>query len=239
VPALQRAPSGLARSEYWRLVTPVLVQTLGWYQVLANLATLAVVGVIAEWTLGRRWWVTLAISGTVGGQLAAYRWHEWGGGDSIAICGLAAGVLVTQLLRPSPPVRWAADTVLYYIVALAGWGLSGIVGAGLAVGSAVVGLWLMRRFGLGGSDRLALAATGLSALGLAALHDLHGAALSAGMLLTTTVLTCRWVGDYRQRTPLVATGQPPDPFRVPANDPRRHADWRPAAGRGRLSPEKE
>jgi Rhomboid family len=120
VPALERTPSGLPHGEYWRLVTPLLVQTLGWYQVLANLVTLAVIGAVAEWVLGCRWWLTLGIAGTIGGQLAAYRWHEWGGGDSIAICGLAAGVLVAQLIGRDPPVRWAADAVLYYIVAVAG-----------------------------------------------------------------------------------------------------------------------
>jgi hypothetical protein len=196
VPALERTPSGLPRGEYWRLVTPLLVQTLGWYQVLANLATLAVIGAVTEWVLGCRWWLTLVIAGTAGGQLAAYHWHEWGGGDSIAICGLAAGVLVTQLVGRDPPVRWAADAVLYYIVALAGWGLVGIVGAGLAVVAAVAGLWLVRRIDPAGGYRLALAATGLGALGLAALRDLHGAALTAAMLLSAIVLICRnWVGS--------------------------------------------
>lgn len=62
VPALERTPSGLARGEYWRLVTPLLVQTLGWYQMLADLATLAVIGAVTEWVLGWRWWLTLVIS---------------------------------------------------------------------------------------------------------------------------------------------------------------------------------
>jgi hypothetical protein len=191
VPALERTPSGLPRGEYWRLVTPLLVQTLGWYQVLANLVTLAVIGAVAEWVLGCRWWLTLGIAGTVGGQLAAYRWHEWGGGDSIAICGLAAGVLVAQLVGRDPPVRWAADAVLYYIVALAGWGLVGVVGGGLAVVAAVAGLWLVCRISPAGGYRLALAAAGFCALGLATLRDLHGAALTAAMLPSAIMLVCR------------------------------------------------
>ncbi|HKT05081.1 MAG TPA: rhomboid family intramembrane serine protease, partial [Rugosimonospora sp.] len=106
IPALQREPSGLPRGEYWRLVTPVLVQTLGWYQVVANLVTLALIGAVTERVLGRRWWLFLFAAGTAGGELAAYGWREWGGGDSIAICGLAAGVLVTQLLGRDRPLPW-------------------------------------------------------------------------------------------------------------------------------------
>lgn len=191
VPLLQRTPNGLARGEYWRLATPLLVQTLGAHQVLANLATLAVIGAVAEWTLGHRWWVSLAIAGTAGGQLAAYRWHEWGGGDSIAICGLAAGVLVTQLVGGDPPVRYAADAVLYYIAALAGWGLAGLAGSALAVAAATLGLWAIRRINYDLGYRVALAATGLGALALAALHDLHGAALTAAMLFTAIALIAR------------------------------------------------
>jgi hypothetical protein len=44
VPALRRDPVALAHGQWWRAVTPLLVQTLGWYQVLTNLVTLALVG---------------------------------------------------------------------------------------------------------------------------------------------------------------------------------------------------
>jgi Rhomboid family len=191
VPAFERTPSGLEQGEYWRLVTPLLVQTLGWHQVLANLVSLAVIGVIAEWTLGRWWWAALAAVGTAGGQLAAYRWDAWGGGDSIAICGLAGGVLVAQLIRRTAPVRWVAGVVVSYIAALAGWGLFGVVGAALAVIAATAGLWVLHQIDQARGYRMALAFTGLSAIGLAALHDLHGAALTAGILMTLAVILVR------------------------------------------------
>src|SRR5688572_12959796 len=35
VPALQRDAGALADGQWWRVATPVLVQTLGWYQVVA------------------------------------------------------------------------------------------------------------------------------------------------------------------------------------------------------------
>jgi hypothetical protein len=47
-------------------VSPLLVQTLGWYQVLANLVTLAATGVAAERVLGRWRWVLGFLAGTAG-----------------------------------------------------------------------------------------------------------------------------------------------------------------------------
>jgi hypothetical protein len=94
VPLLARGPGP---DEWWRLVTPLLVQTLGWYQVVMNLVTLPLVGACVEWRLGRWRWVALFVAGTVGGQIAAFAWHLPGGGDSIAICGLAGGMVVWLL----------------------------------------------------------------------------------------------------------------------------------------------
>jgi Rhomboid family len=191
VPALERTPSGLEQGEYWRLVTPLLVQTRGLHQVLGNLVSLAVIGVIAEWTVGRWWWAALAAVGTAGGQLAAYRWDAWGGGASIAICGLAGGVLVAQLTRRTAPVRWATDVVLSYIVALAGWGLFGVVGAALAVIAATAGLWLLRQIDQARGYRMALAVTALGSIGLVTVRDLHGAAPTAAILMALVVILLR------------------------------------------------
>lgn len=188
VPALQREPGGLRSGQWWRLVTPLLVQTLGWYQVVTNLVTLMLFGVIVEWLLGRWRWALLFAAGTAAGQAAAYAWHEPGGGDSIAICGLAAGAAITMLSRPRA-TGWMAAAVIYYVVALTGWGLRGLTTAG--VGCLAVGIVLTaaRGAGLAHVTRLALAGTVVCAVVLASRHDLHGAALSGGMLLTTALLT--------------------------------------------------
>jgi hypothetical protein len=88
-------------------------------------------------------------------------------------------------------VRWATEAVLYYIVALAGWGLFGVVAAVLAVSAAAAGLYLLRHIGQAGGYRLALAATGVGALGLATRRDLHGAALTFAMVLMAVLLAHR------------------------------------------------
>jgi hypothetical protein len=183
VPLLERDPDGLRHGEVWRLVTPLLVQTLGWYQVVANLASLALVGAVAEWVMGRWRWLASLAAGTAGGQIAAYAWHEPGGGSSIAICGLAGGLVVTLLARRSPPPRLASEVVVYYVAALAGWGLVGPTGAALACVAAGLGIRVLGWVGVAAAHRLALAGTVACAIGLAALGDLHGASLTAGMAL--------------------------------------------------------
>jgi hypothetical protein len=181
------------------------VQTLGWYQVAANLVTLAVIGAVAERLLGCAWWLALAAAGTAGGQLAAGYWHDAGGGDSIAICGLAAGVIVTLLVRPAAGSRFAHQAVVYYVAALTGWGFFGVWAAVLACVLAGIAMALLRRGGVAGSDRIALAGCVVSALALACLdRDLHGASLTAGMLLTAVVLAA----GRRARPRLVTAGLP-------------------------------
>jgi membrane associated rhomboid family serine protease len=190
VPLLQRDPVGLAHGQWWRVVSPLAVQTLGWYQVLANLVTLAIIGLVAEWLLGRLRWVALFAAGTLGGQVAAYAWHEPGGGDSIAICGLAGGVVVALLLHPSPIPRWAADPVIYYVAALTGWGLRGTRGAAACCVAAVVFLYGMRRLGLG-PEHVGLVGAIACVAVLAAVRDLHGASLASGAVMMTALAGAR------------------------------------------------
>jgi hypothetical protein len=216
VPLLQRDPGGLPAGQWWRLVTPLLVQTLGWYQVLANLVTLALFGVLAEWLLTRWQWVLLFAAGTAGGQGAAYAWHEPGGGDSIAICGLAAGVVVALLFDRGRLPKVPVYAAVYYVAALTGWGLHGPVGAGLVCVAAALWLFVAPRGWLIGphAERLALAGTVVAAIVLALDHDLHGAALSAATLVAVGVAAFRSV-----TVTATATGSPT----VPAAGSRRPA----------------
>ena len=188
VPVLTREPGPLEAGQWWRLVTPLFVQTLGWYQVVTNLVTLAVVGVVAERLLGRWRWVVLFAAGTIGGQIAAYAWREPGGGDSIAICGLAGGVVVWLLAGRRDASRWAVGAVVSYIAALTGWGFGGIRAAAVAALAAVVVLCVVRARGV------ALVGTVACAVALTVAADLHGVSLLSGMAIAL-VVTCCGVGS--------------------------------------------
>lgn len=172
VPALQRLPGAPDLDQWWRLVTPLFVQTLGWYQVVTNLVTLAVVGVVAEWRLGRWRWTVLFLAGTVGGQIDAYVRHEPGGGDSIAICGLAGGLVIWSLAGDTG--RWAVAVVTCYVAAITGWDLFGIRAAAVFVAVACVALWAV-------PARVVLLGAVACAVVLAAQADLHGVSLVSGM----------------------------------------------------------
>lgn len=178
IPLLERDPDALGRGELWRLISPLLVQTLGWYQLLPNLITLALFGWLVEWLLGRRWWFALFAAGTIGGQLAAYSWGIGGGGNSIAICGLAGGLLVFLLCRPVPPFAVLASVT--YVAALTGWGSGGPLAA-LAGVVAVGVFWILRAmWNRPALDRIALACALAASAVLTFRQDLHGAALLAG-----------------------------------------------------------
>jgi membrane associated rhomboid family serine protease len=188
VPVLQRESGALEAGQWWRLVTPLFVQTLGWYQVVTNLVTLAVVGVIAERLFGRWRWVVLFAAGTIGGQIAAYAWREPGGGDSIAICGLAGGAVIWLLAGRPDASRWAVGAVVCYIAALTGWGFGGTRAAAVAVLAAVLVLCVVRVRGV------ALAGAVACAVALTVAADLHGVSLLSGMIIAL-VLTCCGVGS--------------------------------------------
>lgn len=183
VPVLQRTPGTPEAGQWWRLVTPLFVQTLGWYQVVTNLVTLALVGLVVERELGRWRWLALFVAGTVGGQIAAYAWQESGGGDSIAICGLAGGAVVWLLARRDQAGHGDVGVLTCYIGALTGWGLLGIRAAAVGVSLAVVVLWLNRRVALAGAAGCATA--------LAAHADLHGVSLLSGMVIGLLALVVR------------------------------------------------
>lgn len=183
IPALQRVPGGgVPDGQWWRLVTPLAVQTLGWYQVAANLVTLAVVGGAAERLLGRGWWLALAAAGTIGGQLSAYYFRDDGGGDSIAICGLAGGVIALLAIRPAAGTRFAHRAVVWYVAALTGWSFFGFRAALAALVVAVAGLAVLHWLGVPGASWLPLACCAACAVALAGPdRDPHGASLIAGM----------------------------------------------------------
>jgi membrane associated rhomboid family serine protease len=211
VPVLQRESWAVATDQWWRLVTPLFVQTLGWHQVAMNLITLALIGAIVERRLGRPRWAILFAAGTVGGQAAAFAWQLPGGGDSIAICGLAGGMVVWLLADRAAAIRnrvggvptdrpvanrsrvlagrVEVGVVVCYVAALAGWGFGGVRDAAVAVVVAGVAVLLAPAWvGLLGAVACAVA--------LATAADLHGVALLSGMSVGL-VLTL-WPGRSTQ-----------------------------------------
>jgi membrane associated rhomboid family serine protease len=177
--ALQRNPSALRHGEIWRVLSPLLVQSDGWAQYADNLAFTAVIGFFAERAFGRGRWLALYLAGGLVGQLLGYVWEPPGGGNSVAVCGLAGGLLAAAALKRAVPSEGVFFAVLWCTV-VAGDGIYGLIGSSVgAVVCAVFVVHAMRRWGLWIAPVIAVA----EALTLTVLADHHGPSMLAGMLV--------------------------------------------------------
>jgi rhomboid protease GluP len=137
---LQRDPDG----GWWRIVTALLVQSSGWFQMVFNFAALVVVAPVAARTLGNlRALAVYLIAGVAAQAVSAAGWSPHGGGDSVAICGLVGALAVGYGLRGTRrELRLAALAIPAAAVVLCV--LTNNHGIGLAVGC-VLGLPLASR----------------------------------------------------------------------------------------------
>jgi membrane associated rhomboid family serine protease len=169
--ALRRDPAALADGQWWRLVTPLVVQDGGVAGTVSNLLFLAVLGVLAERLLGTRRWLVLYAAGAVAGTAAGYAWDPHGAGNSIALCGLAGGVLALAATRPVPAPPLVASAVFAGAVTQL-WPVPVV----LAWTALPLTRWRPRVAGR------VLAAVGATiAVALLAVRDNHGAGLAAGL----------------------------------------------------------
>ncbi|GAA2288207.1 hypothetical protein GCM10010149_38450 [Nonomuraea roseoviolacea subsp. roseoviolacea] len=111
--------------EWWRLITPVLVNPEGWHQIIFNGMMLLLVGVTAERTFGRARWAALYLAGGLAGNAFSYVMSDYSAGSSVAVAGLAGGLAAWALSGraglPVPP-RIAAGALLAGGAALAALG---------------------------------------------------------------------------------------------------------------------
>ncbi|WP_424855577.1 rhomboid family intramembrane serine protease [Streptomyces sp. SAI-170] len=133
---LERVPDGA----WWRVLTALLVQSSGWFQIVFNLAALIAVAPVAEWLFGTVRMLGVYVTGGVAAQVvSAAGWSPHGAGNSVAVCALVGALAAGYALRGSVPgVRRlallvpAAGTVLCLLADNHGVGL--LVGAALGTG---------------------------------------------------------------------------------------------------------
>ncbi|HEX5547319.1 MAG TPA: rhomboid family intramembrane serine protease [Ktedonobacterales bacterium] len=117
--ALRRNPQALAGSEWWRMVTPMLVHSDGWAQIIFNFVAIIIFGALAERVFGHWWWLLLYLGGGIVGEIAGYLWDPFGAGASVGLFGLLGGLLLWLLLSlDTPRARIAAVIGLLVVVAL-------------------------------------------------------------------------------------------------------------------------
>ncbi|HET7035430.1 MAG TPA: rhomboid family intramembrane serine protease [Thermomicrobiaceae bacterium] len=189
--ALRRNPEALAAGQWWRILSPLLVDPDGWLAIAGVALGLLVVGTVCERLFGRARWLLLYFAGALAGELAGYAWEPYDAGSSIALCGLIGGLIVVMLGRLDFSAFSRAQGPLGLLAALYALGLVG-AWLGSATGGAVIAvllgallasalIWLTR---LGAPGRFTAGYFGsaglIAALALVALRDIHGPSLLAG-----------------------------------------------------------
>lgn len=142
--ALRRYGDRLTDGEWWRLVTPLVVQDGGWVGTVFNVVTLLVHGTFVESLYG--WRVLIAdylVAGLVSEVFAYTLLQDQGfAGNSVAVMGLAGLLVVPYLTTPRRGTRIAGAIGLVGGIALIV--TANLHGVGFAVG-AVAGIVLARR----------------------------------------------------------------------------------------------
>jgi len=190
VTALERNRHLLRGGQWWRLVTPMLVQPSGVGQYVFNLVGSVVVGAAIERQLGAVRWLTIYLTAGVAGVVMAYVWFpaQIDGGSSDAVAGLIGALAVgwwVGRVRPHWPSYLYSAFFAAYLTALAAGGVVvGTVVGGLTSGAIIT----IRRHGLGSQLRIVVCLLIVcSAAVLLALRDSHGVGLTIGLLVTLLI----------------------------------------------------
>jgi rhomboid protease GluP len=102
--AVRRDPGALAAGQWWRLLSPVLVQPDPVVVVVVLGLLAAVVGTVTERVFGTRRWLVLWVAGALAGHLVGEAWQPYGSGVSVAFCGPLGGLAVwTAVCRARAP----------------------------------------------------------------------------------------------------------------------------------------
>jgi membrane associated rhomboid family serine protease len=183
---LQRDRARLRDGEWWRLATPLLVQSDGLGQYAYNVAGSVLVGVAVESRNGHGRWLACYIVGGLAGNAAAYHWHPGatGAGSSDAVAGLIGALTVAELrdraLPPWPAYLYAIHFAAYLTVLdAAGFQAGALAGGAALVASAVA----RRRLPPERQSRATAAAVIAAAAVMTKLRDPHGVGLVTGLAL--------------------------------------------------------
>jgi membrane associated rhomboid family serine protease len=114
---LRRDPALIRAGEWWRLVTSLVVQDGGVLGTVSNLGFLLVLGVLAERVIGGRRLLALYLAGAVFGQAAGMLFDTVGAGNSIALCGLAGGLMIAA--RRQAEATLPASVGVFFSLAVA------------------------------------------------------------------------------------------------------------------------
>jgi hypothetical protein len=143
VGALRRDGAALVGGQWWRVLSPVLVQPDAPVIAVAVVAAVAVAGLLAARVFGPGEVALLYLTGALVGEGAGYLWQPHGSGCSVAGCAWLGGVCAVWLgLKHPLPRRVGAFWLLF---ALVDTGFRDIHGLPLLVGALLGWVFLRER----------------------------------------------------------------------------------------------
>jgi membrane associated rhomboid family serine protease len=184
---LERTPAEL-HGQWWRIVASLFVQDGGPLGTVSNLAFLLVLGIAAERVLPRPRLLAQYFGVGMVSELVGYLWQPVGGGNSVAICGLAGTVALALWNRDDRLPVFSDSATVMWCAALLGTLSTRAYLPAIVAGVAAVGLMgRIRSRGLR-TERPAAVVIVLTMLVLVSSQNLHGGALALGLavaLVTT------------------------------------------------------
>ncbi|GAB3989368.1 hypothetical protein GCM10029978_114290 [Actinoallomurus acanthiterrae] len=179
---LHRTPAEV-HGQWWRALSSLFVQDGGIVGTASNLAFLAVIGAVAEQVLSRPRWLLQYFGVGIAAEFIGYAWDPVGGGNSIAVCGLA-GAVAFALWRGDPRLpAFTSQAQMMWCGVLIGTISSGLLIPGV-IGGAVAGSLAERGMRNGVPvHRVLAAATLVAAIVLDVFQNIHGGALTLGLAL--------------------------------------------------------
>jgi len=94
----RRNREALLAGEWWRMVTPLFVQSSGWWQCCINGVGAVIVCPLAEKFYGKKLLALYFIPGILG-EVFAYFWAPNGAGSSLGIAGVVGGLFAFIFFR--------------------------------------------------------------------------------------------------------------------------------------------
>lgn len=94
----RRNRDALLAGEWWRMVTPLFVQALGWRQCCVNGVAAVIFCPLAEMLYGKRLFALYFVPGVLG-EAFAYAWSPNGAGSSLGIAGVIGSLFAFTILR--------------------------------------------------------------------------------------------------------------------------------------------
>ncbi len=191
--AMTRDIHGLRSGQWWRFVSPTLVQSSGWGQFVFNMAGLIVVGAALEQRVQRSVWIVVYLVGGVGSVALLTRWRpgDTGGGSSDAIASLIGALAVAFAWRSSTRRGdWPAQVYsVFFAGYLTGLALRGVVPSIIAGNLSVAALFAARRAWHPSTvDRACLVMIAACGTVMTVAQQGHGIGIVAGIAIEGIVL---------------------------------------------------